>query len=165
MDSVFRALIIYLVIVVLFRMMGKRTMAELSTIDLVLLLIISEATQQALLGDDFSVTTSILVVATLVLLDRAADILKFHSRGFSKVTEGTPLVLVQHGRLLMDRLRKEHIAVEDVLVAARSSQGLLKLEQIEYAILETSGTISIIPASERTALDREADHRDTDEGR
>ncbi len=145
MDIVVRALAIYLVIVVLFRITGKRTMAQVTTVDLVLLLIISEATQQALLGDDFSITTAALAIITLVFLDRVADLLKFKSRKASRLIEGAPVVLVEHGRPVQHRLRKEHISVDDILAVARNQQGLLRLDQIQYAILESSGGISIIP--------------------
>lgn len=146
MDTVIRALIIYLLIVVLFRLSGKRTMSELTTIDLVMLLIVSEATQQALLGDDFSLTTAALVITTLVLLDRLGDILKFRFKAVGRVIQGTPLVLVQHGKPIRYRLKKEHVSVDDILNAARTKQGVLALEDIDYAILEPSGGISIIPA-------------------
>jgi uncharacterized membrane protein YcaP (DUF421 family) len=99
-DIVVRALVIYLVIVVLFRITGKRTMAQVTTVDLVLLLIISEATQQALLGDDYSITTAVLAIVTLVVLDRAADLVKFKSKKFSRLVEGSPVVLVERGRPL-----------------------------------------------------------------
>lgn len=153
MDIVVRALAIYLVVVVLFRVTGKRTMAQVTTVDLVLLLIISEATQQALLGDDFSITTAALAIITLVFLDRVADLLKFRSRKISRLIEGAPVVLVEHGKPVQRRLRKEHISVDDVLAVARNQQGLLRLDQIEYAILESSGGISIIPTSGTTSHD------------
>lgn len=156
MDIVLRALVIYLIILVLFRITGKRTLAQVTTFDLVLLLIISEATQQALLGDDFSVTTAALAILTLVFLDRMADLLKFRFTAFSRLAEGVPLVLVEHGRPLEDRLRKEHISTEDVLTAARKNQGLLRMDQIEYAVLESSGGISIIPAQSKG--EREENH-------
>lgn len=148
MDIVLRVLAIYLIIVVLFRTMGKRTMAQVTTVDLVLLLVISEATQQAMLGDDYSITTSALAIITLMFVDWMADLLKFKSTKFSRLIEGAPIVLVEHGKPLETRMRKEHININDVLLAARKQQGLLHLTQIEYAILESSGDISIIPASD-----------------
>jgi uncharacterized membrane protein YcaP (DUF421 family) len=145
-DIVLRALVIYLIILVLFRLTGKRTLAQVTTLDLVLLLIISEATQQALIGDDYSITTAALAILTLVFLDRMADMLKFRFTGFSRVAEGIPLVIVEHGKPMQDRLHKEHISTDDILAAARKKQGLLRMDQIEYAVLESSGGISIIPA-------------------
>ena len=68
--------------------MGKRTMAQVTTVDLVLLLVISEATQRAMLGDDYSITTSALAIITLMFVDRMADLLKFKSTKFSRLIEG-----------------------------------------------------------------------------
>lgn len=150
MDSVLRAVVIYLVILLLLRLTGKRTLAQLTTIDFVLLLIMSEATQQALLSDDYSVTNFVLVVTTLALVDRTADWLKFHFTAASRVAEGMPVVLVEHGRPLDERLRKEHISTDDILASARKDQGLLRMEDIEYAVLERSGGISIIPAGQNS---------------
>lgn len=154
MDIVLRALVIYLIVLVLFRITGKRTLTQVTTMDLVLLLIISEATQQALLGDDYSITTAALAILTLVFLDRVADGLKFRFTAFSRLAEGTPLVLVEHGEPMEERLRKEHISPDDILAAARKKQGLLRMDQIEYAVLESSGGISIIPVQNKQERDK-----------
>lgn len=148
MDIVLRSLVVYLIVLVLFRLTGKRTLAQVTTMDLVLVLIISEATQQALLGDDFSITTAALAITTLIFLDRMADIWKFRSTTFSRISEGVPIVLVEHGKPLREHLRKEHISESDILAAARQKQGLLRMEQIAYAVLESSGGISIVPTQD-----------------
>lgn len=160
MDSVLRAIAVYLILLTLFRLSGKRTIAQITTIDLVLLLIVSEATQQAMLGDDYSVINAALIITTLMLVDRVADVLKYHSRRFSQFFEGVPLVLVAQGQPLERHLRKEHISIDDILVAARKNQGLLHLEDIEYAILERSGGISIIPKASDEAETGRADRAD-----
>lgn len=145
METVLRTVGIYLFLLVLFRISGKRTLSELSTFDFVLLLIISEATQNALIGEDYSVTTGMAVILTLVLLDLGLSILTQRFNALQDVTEGTPLVLVDHGRLLEDRMDRSQVTREEILQVARQSQGLERLEQIKYAVLETSGGISIIP--------------------
>lgn len=145
MDAVFRSLAIYGFLLVLFRLVGQRTLSELSTFDFILLLIVSEAAQNALIGDDFSVVTGMTVILTLVMLDVGLSILKRRSPRAEKLAEGTPLVLVDHGRLLQERLAKTYVTESDVLQAARQTQGLERLDQIKYAVLETSGGISIIP--------------------
>ncbi|MBE1579518.1 MULTISPECIES: DUF421 domain-containing protein [Pseudonocardiaceae] len=96
-----------------------------------------------------------LAILTLVVLDRVADMLKSRSTAFSRLAEGAPLVLVEHGKPLQERLRKEHISTDDILASARKSQGLLRLDQIEYAVLESSGGISIIP--KKSQQEREKD--------
>ncbi|WP_219414763.1 DUF421 domain-containing protein [Pseudonocardia nigra] len=145
MDAVLRAALVYVALLVIFRVTGKRTMSQVTTFDLVLLLIVSEATQQALLGEDFSVTMGVLVIITLVGLDRFADYLGWRFPRVGRVLDGTPVVLIERGRALEDRLRQHHIAMDEVLQQARSSQGVRRADEIDYAILERSGSISIIP--------------------
>ncbi|MGW7356247.1 DUF421 domain-containing protein [Streptomyces sp. NPDC054802] len=145
METVLRALIVYVVVLLLLRTAGKRTLADVTTFDLVLLLIISEATQQALLGDDFSLTTAALVIATLIGLDRLADYLSYRWSFFSKITSSRPMVIMDNGKILPDRMTKAQLQESDILEAARESHGLGRLDQIKYAVLETSGGISIIP--------------------
>jgi uncharacterized membrane protein YcaP (DUF421 family) len=112
---------------------------------LVLLLIVAEATQQRLIGDDFSITKAMLLILTLVGIDIGFSLLKDRSRLFHKMIEGVPLVVVEDGRMLDDRMRWARIDAEDVLQAARERQGLERMEQIKYAVLERTGEISIIP--------------------
>ena len=145
MDTVLRAGAIYLFLLLLFRIVGQRTLSELSTFDFILLLIISEATQNALVGDDYSLSTAMTVILTLVLLDLALAWVKKRFRRMEKLVEGTPVVIVDHGRVLQDKLDKTHVTVDDILQSARLSQGVERLEQIKYAVLESSGGISIIP--------------------
>jgi uncharacterized membrane protein YcaP (DUF421 family) len=147
MDAILRAAIVYLALLVIFRVFGKRTIVQITTFDLVLLLIVSEATQQALLGEDFSITMAVLVIITLVGLDRIADFLGWHFPRFGRVIDGSPVVLIDRGRPLEDRMRKHHIDMAEVLQQARFSHGIGTAEDIDYAILERSGKISIIRKS------------------
>lgn len=145
MDSVLRAAAIYLVVLVVFRLAGRRTLSELTTFDFVLLLIIGEATQQALLGDDFSIVNAMVVIVSLVVFDIALSLLKNNSRWLSKLIDGEPMIIVEHGQVLERRIRKARIDEGDILEAARHSQGLERIDQIKFAILEKDGKISIIP--------------------
>ncbi|MBO0610338.1 DUF421 domain-containing protein [Myceligenerans salitolerans] len=147
MDAVLRAVAIYVVLLVIFRMTGKRSMAQVTTFDFIILLIVGEATQQALLGEDFSVTQAALVIATLILLERAFDYASWRLPRFKRITEGLPVVIVEDGRPLEDVMTKEQITTDDVLSAARGSQGLERMDQIKWAVLESSGGISIVPKS------------------
>lgn len=149
MDSVLRAAAVYLILLVILRVAGKRTLAQVTVFDFVLLLIISEATQQALLGEDFSITTAAIVIGTLVLFDIALSMLKQRSPRLDRIIDDTPVVIVDHGRALQDRMRHARIDEEEVLIAAREAHGLERLDQIKYAVLERSGGISIVPASAR----------------
>lgn len=147
MEAILRAAAVYLALLVIFRLMGKRTLAQVTAFDLILLLIVSEATQQALLGEDFSITMALLVVVTLVGLERVADYLGWRFPRVGRVIEGSAEVLIERGVALDDRLRRHHISMDEVLQQARASQGLRRLDEIDYAILERSGRISIIPKS------------------
>lgn len=144
MDSVLRAGAMYLTLLVLFKVAGRRSLAELTTFDFVLLMMIGEATQQALLGDDFSITNSILVIVTLIAVDVGLSLLKQRSGWISRLIDGEPTIIVENGKLLHKRLRRARLLEVDVMEAARSSQGIEKLEEIKFAILERNGKISVI---------------------
>ena len=120
MDAIARALGVYVFLLVIFRVSGKRTLAEASTFDFVLLLIVAEATQQALLGDDFSVTNSLLVITTLFLVDVCATWLKHRSERVDRLIDGLPVVLIERGEVLRDNLAEHRINVNDVLEEARA---------------------------------------------
>lgn len=145
MDLVARAAIIYVFYLVVFRITGKRTLAQATPFDLVLLLVISEAIQNALTRGDHSITSAFVVVLTLVSLDIGLSLLKQHFKPLDRLLDDMPLVLLMNGRALHNRMRRARVDEEDILEAARSLQGLERLEQIKYAVLERNGTISIIP--------------------
>jgi uncharacterized membrane protein YcaP (DUF421 family) len=148
MDIVARAFFVYLFLLIILRLAGKRTLSEMTTFDFVLLLIMSEATQNALVDDDRSVTTGLAVILTLVALDRLVAVIKRKSPRLEKFIEGTPLMLVDHGRLLEERMKRSNVTIDDILQTARQTQGIGRLEQIKYAVLESSGGISIIPTDD-----------------
>ena len=145
MDAVTRAAAIYIFLILLFRIAGRRTLSDMTTFDFVLLLIISEATQQALLGDDFSITNAFIVITVLIGLDIGFGLLKQRSRFFDRLIDGIPMILVENGKPLHARTKRARIDEEDVLSAARELQGLERLEQIKFAVLEVGGSITIIP--------------------
>ena len=147
MDSVIRGLSVYFFLLVIFKVSGKRTLQEVTAFDFVLLLIIAETTQQALLGDDFSLTNALVLITTLVFTDICLSLVKQRSKGIEKLLDGTPTILVDNGSLLRDRMDKARVDESDIMEAARKLQGLESLEQVKYAILEKDGTISVIPKS------------------
>ncbi len=146
MDAVLRAAGIYFALLIILRFAGRRSLSELTIFDFILLLIISEATQQALLGDDFSFTNAALVIITLVTIDVVLSRMKWRWPTFDLWMEGSPTIVVENGVALDSRLRAMHLRVEDILEAAREKQGLATLAQIKFAIVEKNGKISIIPA-------------------
>ncbi|HYD20907.1 MAG TPA: YetF domain-containing protein [Flavipsychrobacter sp.] len=145
MNPVARGIIIYLFLMLVFRLSGKRTLANTTPFEFVLLLIISEVTQQALVGQDFSITSSMVLILTLIATDLFFSIIKTRFPLFEKVSEGTPMILAMHGKPLKQRMKKTRVSEDDILEAARSIHGLERMEQIKYAVLEIDGSISIIP--------------------
>ena len=145
MESIIRAAVVYVVLLVLFRISGKRSLAEVTSFDLVLLLIISEATQQAMIDTDNSMTNSLLIVATLIGMNILFSVIATRWKPFQKLIEDVPLVILEDGRPLLQRMRKERVEEDEILEAARQSQGLERLDQIKYAILERTGHITIVP--------------------
>ena len=145
MDSVLRATAIYFFVWLLFRIAGKRTLSDATSFDFVLLLVIGESTQQALIGDDFSVTTALTLILTLIGLDIAMSFLKQRHPRLDRIMEGVPLIIVQDGKTLPERMNKARIDEADILEAARRLQGLERMDQIKFAVLENSGGITIIP--------------------
>ncbi|MEE1864888.1 DUF421 domain-containing protein [Pseudomonas auratipiscis] len=144
MDSILRAAGMYLALMLLFRVAGRRSLADLTTFDFVLLLIIGEATQQALLGDDFSFINAMLVISTLIVLDVGLSLAKLNSKRLARLLDGHATLVVEHGRFLHHRMRRARLTEDDILESARDSQGIEKLEQIKFAIIERNGKISVI---------------------
>lgn len=147
MESVIRPVLVYLVLLLLLRLTGKRTLAQITSFDFVLLLTIGNATQQALIGEDNSMVHGAILVATLISLNYVLQLLKQHSKWFGRLLDDIPLVIVADGKPLKDRMHKARVDEDDVLDAARESCGLEHMDQIRHAILERDGQISIIPRS------------------
>lgn len=145
MNPVVRGLAVYLFVFIIFRILGKRSLAEITTFDFVLLLIISEATTDALIGEDYSLTSCFIMVTTLVGTDLLFSLIKRKSKWFNIAGDGAPLIVVDNGKFLKNRMSKSRVEEDDILEAARSKHGLEKLEEIKYAVLERDGSISIIP--------------------
>ena len=148
MDTVLRSVAVYLFVLVVFRISGKRSLSQITTFDFILLLIISEATQQALLGNDYSIINALVVIASLIVLDVAFSWMEGRWPGFGRVMGSLPVVIVEHGRLLDDRAKQEGVTLSEILAAGRENHGLERLEQFKYAILERHGGISVIPTED-----------------
>lgn len=144
MDSVLRTAAVYGSLLVIFRLLGRRALSQITTFDFVLLLIISETTQPAMTSNDYSVTNVVLCILTLVTLDVGLSHVKRRWPMLERFVEGMPLVLVADGKPLLDRMRRARVEPDEVLASARE-QGIGRMEEIRYAILERSGGISIIP--------------------
>lgn len=144
MDAVIRGLAIYFTLLVIIRLSGRRTLAQMTPFDLVIVLVISETTQQAMLGDDFSITNAVLLILTLFTTDIALSYLKRWWPRAAHVFDGVPTILVIDGVYDISALRGCRLDREDVMEAARSQEGIESVKEIKFAILEVSGAISIV---------------------
>lgn len=146
MDAVLRGTAVYLFLVVIFNVLGRRTLVQTTNFDLLLLIVIGQCTQLALLGDDYSVTNAVILVSTLlaVHLTLAAVSGRFPRVG-TWIGGGAPLVVAENGRMLDRRAARVGVSEADVMLAARRSQGLERLDQVRLAVVERTGDITVVP--------------------
>ena len=146
-EVVLRVALIYLFLVVVLRISGKREVGQMSILELIVVLLISDAVQNSMVGDNTTVWAGPVAVVTLLGLDYALSWLTRRSKSIRKAIEGEPRLLVRDGRLLRKALREEKLSVDEVETAVRE-HGLARIEDVREAVLETDGSISIIPKEE-----------------
>ena len=159
-EKVLRPVVVYFFLVIGLRLAGKRELAQLNPFDLVVLLTLSNTVQNAIIGDDTSVTGGVIGASTLLLVNYLVVRFLFRHERLDRLVEGKESVLIEHGKILEDRLTQEVLTLQE-LEAAAHKQGFGNLKEVERAVLESSGTISFIakkPAPEerrhRELLDR-----------
>ena len=145
-EIVVRTGIVYLFLVAAIRLSGKREVGQISVPELVVILIISNAVQNAMVGQNTSLAAGIVAVLTLLILDRILDFLIDRSRRFRRIVEGEPRLLVRDGRMLTQALHEAKVRPEDVRAAVRNA-GIASVDEVHLAVLETDGSISVIPTS------------------
>ncbi len=118
----------------------------MSPFDLILLIILGDAIQQGLTQDDYSVTGAVIAVSTIATLQVFTSYLSYRSDKARKVLEGQPIVLVDHGKLVDENLRRERMTEDEVAEEMRSQQ-IGSLDEVEWAILESNGSLSFIKKS------------------
>lgn len=136
----------YVAVVTGLRIFGKRELGQMTPFDLVLLLTLSNAVQNAMTGGDNSVTGGLVSAATLLLANWLRTRLGFKLPGLRKYLVGEPRLLVHNGDVLLNNLRAEGLDIDDILEASRE-HGIDKIGEIGEAMLEVDGTISIIPSN------------------
>jgi uncharacterized membrane protein YcaP (DUF421 family) len=145
MESVFRGLIVYVFLFIVFRVAGKRTLAQMTPFDLVLTLIISETVQQALVDSDHSLTNAFLLVLTLVGTAILLSILKQKSPIIEKLLDSVPVLVIEKGETHRDRMERIRVDDSDIISSGRQQQGLKSLDEIDFAVVENDGKITVIP--------------------
>jgi uncharacterized membrane protein YcaP (DUF421 family) len=141
---VLRTAIVYVCLVLGFRLLGKREAGQLSTLDLVVLLVIANAVQNAMVGENTSLLAGLVAAAVILLLDLALHWAADRWKPLRDALDGEPTILVDHGRILYENLRKEGISDRELAVALRQNQ-LLTADEALYVFLESNGQISVIP--------------------
>ena len=150
MDLVLRAGVVFFVLLVAMRAVGRRELNTMEPFDVILLVVIGDLVQQGVTQSDYSLTGAVMVIATIAVLTVSMSYLSFRFRRLRPVLEGEPLVLLEDGRPIERNLRRERITVDELRAAAREQQ-IASLDRIHLAILETSGRISFIPNADRGA--------------
>jgi uncharacterized membrane protein YcaP (DUF421 family) len=146
MDVVLRTILVFFVMLMLTRVIGRRELSSLQPFDLILLIVLGDAVQQGLTQDDYSLTGAFLVIFTFALLQVLVSWVGFRFPRTRPVLEGDPLIVVQDGELVENNLKRERLTREEVAEAARQ-QGIAHLSQVRWAVLETTGAISFIKKS------------------
>src|SRR5205809_675206 len=144
MDLVLRATFMFAFVYALTRVIGRRELSSLEPFDLVLLIVLGDAVQQGLTQDDYSVTGAVIAIATIATLQVGTSYASFKFRSARRVLDGDPIVLVQDGSVIERNLRRERITVDELAEQARGQQ-ITKIEDIQWAVFEPSGSISFIP--------------------
>jgi uncharacterized membrane protein YcaP (DUF421 family) len=140
-ELVVRAITVYIVLIVFIRLTGRHQIGELSPVDLILLLILSESVQSSMIAGDQSLIGGLIVAATLLLLNAAVNYITFKSRRAENLIDGRPQILIRHGKVIKHAAERALITEQELQSTLRKS-GFFKLEDVKLAILEDDGTIS-----------------------
>ena len=143
-EIVLRVALVYLFLVLVLRVSGKREVGQMSILELVVVLLISDAVQNSMVGENSSVWGGMIAVLTLLGMDYGLNLLTRRSRRLRGAIEGEPRLLVRDGRLLTKAVSEEGLDAEEVRAAVRQA-GLARIEDVRIAVLETDGSISVIP--------------------
>ncbi len=150
-DIVVRVAIVYVALLIGLRLAGKRELGQMTPFDLVVLLLIANAVQNAMVGPDTSVTGGLIAAGVLVAGNYGIAVLRERSPWLRRAVEGSPTLLINNGRFVPEHLRRERLDEEEVMMAIRE-HGLKDAQDVQTAVLETDGTISIVPADAKTVI-------------
>ena len=143
-EKIGRGAIVYLFLLVAFRLTGKRQVGQLTPFDLVVLLVVSNIVQNAMIGNDNSVGGCLIGATTIFVLNYLIVEVTFHSKRLRRLVEAHPTILIHNGRILHDNLRTERLTMDDLQAALRRA-GVADPTRVRFAVLEESGGISVVP--------------------
>ncbi len=144
MDLVLRTVVVFVFIIIVTRIIGRRELSGLEPFDLILLVVLGDLVQQGITQSDYSVTGALIVIGTLAVLTILVSTLSYRVRPLRPVLEGEPIVLVENGRPIERNMRRERLSMQEVMAEARLQQ-IESLQDIRWAVLETNGRISFMP--------------------
>lgn len=143
-EFVLRAVVVYVVVLVMVRLSGKRTVGQFTPFDLLVVVLLGTAVQNSLIGKDTSLLGGLLLAATLIGLNWLVGMLTARFRRIDKLVEGEPVVLARHGHVYAHVLRRQLISEHDFDEALRLNN-VSDISEVEIALLETNGRISVVP--------------------
>ena len=147
-EIIVRTTLIYLVILIGLRIAGKREIGQMTVFDLVVLLLIANGVQNAMVGQDTSLIGGVIAAMVLLVINGIVAQARMRSTTFRKIVEGTPTVLVSQGKAIDKNLHREGIDANGLEAAIRE-HGVANVEDVEIAVLETDGTISVVPKGQQ----------------
>jgi len=156
MEKILRPTIVYIALIIGLRLAGKRELAQMNTFDLIVLLTISNTVQNAIIGEDTSVTGGLIGAATLLAINFVVVRFVYSNRKIEKIVEGNEEVLISGGKISTNAMKNEAITVEELEIAARK-QGFTSLKEVEKAVLEPNGSFSFV---EKQPKSEEARHKE-----
>ena len=152
-EIVVRTTAVYLLVLLGIKLLGKKELAQMSAPDLVMVLLLANAVQNAMVGQDSSLVGGLLAAVLLLTLNRVLNTLTYRSQRLESFFSGTPTLLVHDGEILVPHCKREQVTVADIEMAMRE-HGLDDLHSVKSAVLESDGSISIISAGAPTLTSR-----------
>lgn len=147
MDIVVRGVVVFAFLYILMRVIGRRELSSLEPFDLILLVVLGDAVQQGLTQDDYSLTGAILAIGTIAMLQLGVSYANFRFPKLRPLLDGEPIVIVQDGKPIEKNLRRERVTSDD-LASAMRRESIGSLDEIQWAVMETSGAISFVKKPE-----------------
>ena len=143
METVLRVAFVYVLILAVLRVVGKREVSQLTPMELVMLILIPELVSQALTRDDHSLTNGVVAVTTLLSLVFLTSLVAYRFRRVEEIIEGRPVLIVERGRPVQETMDRERIPVEEIAAEMRKA-GFERLEDVKWGVLEAGGRLSFI---------------------
>src|SRR5664280_3284223 len=148
-EFLIRGVVVYVFLIVLLRLTGKRQVGQLSPFDLVLLLVLSNAVQNSMNGGDNTITGGLILATTLVVLNWIVGWLTYHSKHIETFVEGMPVILIHDGKIYHESMRRVQMTQHELEASLRAN-GCAGPEEVRFAVLENNGQFTVIPKTKKT---------------